>query len=141
MRVCALGLLVLAGCASPFGPFDSGHEVHFILRSDPLPDRDIHLEAVCTVGPLVAKSRPETFGPAEPAAREVAVIRAPTGQQRISIWIPRLGTRARGTYTVEHETWVVMQIARGSKRGRTRAYKAPPAESVGGWVPLVAVPR
>jgi len=142
MRPGALVLLFLvaAGCRpAPHGPFDSGHTVHVILRGEDLPPKGVRIEPVCTIGPETVRSEERLLGGVSPDALEVAVLRAPAGKHRISIWEPRTGQGARGDLDLEGERWVVMEFAPGGS-ARLRSYDRPPHEQAGSWRPLVRLP-
>ncbi len=134
-----LSLLALACQASPRAVFDSGTEVHVIVRAEPAPKRALRIRPVCTLGAEVVRSPHRTLGPRRPAA-EVAILRVPSGRHRLSIFDPRTFVGARGDLEVNREVWVVMEFAPGSRTAKLTAYSRPPDEQVGRWQPLVAVP-
>ncbi|MHC4971920.1 MAG: hypothetical protein ACYTG3_06280 [Planctomycetota bacterium] len=144
MRLWAVGLLALLaspGCKAPYAPFDAGAPVHVIVTADPAPWKPIKIRPVTTLGPLVHKSPTLAMGGrGRPAGVEVALFSATAGTHRLSIWEPRTWTDGREDVEVEGETWIVMEIERGKRKGRLRVYDAPPHEAVGSWQPLVAVP-
>jgi hypothetical protein len=138
MRRGAVALLLplLVACSSgPSSPFDTGYDVHFILHAHPPPETAFRVHPVCTVGDQVRKATQVAVGPGEPAAREVAVLRASRGSRRISMWEPRTRSGGRATADVARDLWVVLDL-----KGRFRIFEKPPHEEIGGWVPLVAVP-
>ncbi len=138
----APGLLLLA-CAcghGPYGPFDAGHDVHVIVLAKPAPKKGITVSPVTTLGPDVVTSPPRLLKENEAPAVEVAILRAPAGRHRLSIWEPRLKIGARADLKVEHETWVVMEMRPKDREGRLRVYDRPPVEEIGSYVHLVPVP-
>jgi hypothetical protein len=143
MRLWAVGLLALlaSACRTPYAPFDAGAPVHVIVTADPAPWKPVKIRPVTTLGPFVRKSSTLTLGGrGRPAGVEVALFTATAGRHRLSVWEPRTWTDARGDIDVEGETWVVMEIQRGKRKGRLRVYDAPPNGAVGSWQPLVTVP-
>ena len=138
----AAGLLLLAcGCGSgPYGPFDTGHDVHVILLPEPAPSKGIMVAPVTTLGPEVVTSPPRLLQKKEAPAVEVAVFRAPTGRHRLAIWEPNRKVGARTELDVKQETWVVMEMRPKEREGRLRVYDKPPAEEIGAYVQLVPVP-
>ena len=135
MRMGALGILLLLGCQGPYRPFDAGHDVRFILHSDPAPDRPTSVRPVCTLGARVSKSKDFIIRP-DAAAVEVAVIRVAAGTHRLSISLPGTNIRAERTITVGDDVWVVMKLPSGG----LSVFDTPPHRSIGPIVPLVAVP-
>ena len=135
MRMGALGIRLLLGCQGSSGTFDAGHDVRFILLSDPAPDRATSVRPACTLGPHVSKSKDFTIRP-DAAAVEVAVIRVAAGTHRLSISLPGTDVRAERTITVGDDVWVVMRLPSGS----LSVHDTPPHRSIGPIVPLVAVP-
>jgi hypothetical protein len=133
--VALLPLLLLACSSGPSSPFDTGYDVHFILHAHPPPGSVFRVHPVCTVGADVSKSTQVAVGPGEPAAREVAVLRAARGPKRIAMWEPRTRSGGRATADVARDLWVVLDL-----KGRCRIYEKPPHDEIGGWKPLVAVP-
>jgi hypothetical protein len=141
MRLLAGILLLLCGCGSgPYGPFDQGHDVHVILLPQPAPKKGIHVSPVCTLGPEVAKSPPRLLKEGDAPAAEVAIFHAPTGRQRLSIWVPERAIGARTDLDVKRELWVVMEIRPRDTRGRLKVYDSPPTEKIGRYIELVPVP-
>lgn len=133
--VALLPLLLLACSSGPSSPFDVGYEVHFIVHAWPVPEKAFRIHPVCTVGGEVKKTTQVAVGPGEPQAREVAVLRASRGPQRISVWEPRTRSGGRATAEVARDLWVVLDL-----KGRFRIFEKPPHDEIGGWEPLVAVP-
>lgn len=136
MRVCLLAL-VLAACSSrPYEEFDKGHKVHFILATRGKP---LKVQAVCTAGSVVEKTPLRTLQP----AAEVAILKVPPGDHRLSIWDAAARSGARVEIGVDHEIWVLHWIeAGGGPDGEIEVYRKPPtARLEQGWSPLVTVPR
>jgi hypothetical protein len=136
-------LLLLLVCAcgkGPYGAFDTGHDVHVILLAKPTPEKGIWVEPVTTLGPETVTSPRRRIVANESPAVEVAVIRAPTGRHRLSIWEPLHKVSAKMTLEVEEETWVVMEMRRDERDGRLHVYDEPPADDIGPYVQLVPVP-
>jgi hypothetical protein len=141
MRLAAGLFLLACGCGhGPYGPFDAGHDVHVILLPKPAPSNGLWVAPVVAVGPEAVTSPPRLLKAKEAPAVEVAVIRAPTGRHRLSIWVPRPGVGARMDLDVKHETWVVMEMRQKEREGRLRVYDKPPVKEIGRYVQLVPVP-
>lgn len=141
MRLAA-GLLLLA-CAcghGPYGPFDAGHDVHVILVAKPAPTKGILVRPVVTLGPESLTSPPRLLKEKEAPAVEVAILRAPTGRHRLSIWVPGVKVGARAELDLKHETWVVMEMRDKDREGRLHVYDRPPVKEIGPYVQLVPVP-
>lgn len=124
----------------PYGPFDAGHDIHVILLAKPAPVKGIEVAPVVTVGPEVVTSPLRPMKEKDAPAVEVAVIRAPTGKHRLSIWEPRFKVGARAELDVKHEIWVVMEMRPKDREGRLHVYDQPPVEEIGFYVQLVPVP-
>jgi len=141
MRLVPLSfLLLLLGCqSSPYGPFDSGHDVHVIVRADPVPDKGLHVRPVCTLEDQVIRSSARVIGKKN-AAYEVAAFRSAGGKRRFAIWEPRTWTDARAELEVDHELWIVLTIEPKARQGKLQVYNRPPDDEIGAWHPLVAVP-
>ena len=92
------------------------------------------------MGAAVHKSGDQPFAPDGPAIREVAVLHAPAGRQRFSIWLPHLRIGERATLRIERDLWVVVEIGPERRKG-LRVFDEPPHGALGDWTPLVAVPR
>ncbi len=138
----AAGILLFA-CAcghGPYGPFDAGHDVHVILVAKPAPKKGISVSPVVTLGPDAVTSPPRLLKEKEAPAVEVAILRAPTGRHRLSIWVPSLKVGARAELKVEHETWVVMEMRPKDRDGRLDVYDRPPVKEIGPYIQLVPVP-
>jgi hypothetical protein len=141
MRVAAGLLLLLCACGKgPYGAFDAGHDVHVILVAEPAPEKGIWVAPVTTLGPDAVTSPQRRIVAKEAPAVEVAVIRAPTGRHRLSIWEPRHNVSARMTLEVEEETWVVMRMRRNDRDGKLSVHDEPPVDDLGPYVQLVPVP-
>ena len=141
MRLWAIGLLafVAVGCRSPYGQFDSGHQVHVIFWPKERPRKPISVRPTCTLGAQVAESLPRTIGGKGGArAIEVAQFRAPTGEYRLSIWEPRTRIEARVDLDVTQELWIVLVLEKGKRNGKVNVHDVPPERL--DWQPLVAVP-
>jgi len=141
MRLPAVLLLLACGCGhGPYGPFDAGHDVHVIVLAKPPPKKGITVSPVTTLGPEAVTSPPRLLKENEAPAVEVAILRAPAGRHRLSIWEPGLKVGARAELKIEHETWVVMEMRPKDREGRLRIYDRPPVEDIGPYILLVPVP-
>jgi len=130
MRAFAF-VLLLAGCSTPFVPFDEGHDVHVIL----VVSTPRKVEPVCTVGS-------ETIKPPWRRLRgtaEVATIRVRSGSYRVSVWEGLARSGARGSVRVDRDLWLVARVRPGRNDGGLTVHDQPPRDI--DWLPLVAVPR
>lgn len=135
MRLCACALLLAACSSRPYIPFDGGYDVHFILVAAGKP---LKVRPICTVGSLVGRAQAQTLR----SAAEVATLRVPRGDHRISVWEPRQRAGGRASIEVERDLWVVMEVVRGEADTRLEVFDKPPSDRLaGGWKPLVAVPN
>ena len=138
----ALGLLLFAcGCSSPSSRFDSGYDVHVIVKPEPLTgQRRLTIEPVATVGWRKYHSEPVVFTRKTMPAQEVAMIRVGKGYYDFSVIDKRTSIGAREeNLKVQKHIWIVMEMYRGKPKGKLTVYDTPPTR-IGPWRPLVAVP-
>ena len=137
MRWCLPALLLAACSGKPYEPFDRGFDVHFILVTEGKP---LKVKPVCTAGLWVAKSGEERT--LQPAA-EVAIMRVPPGDHRLSVWDPKTKSGGRVLIGVDNDLWVIHWVEPdGGNDGRIAVYRKPPHERLTrGWAALAPVPR
>ena len=136
MRVL-VAVSILAACSSrPYEAFDEGYEIHFILATRGKP---LRAQVVCTAGSVVEKTPLRTLQP----AAEVAILKVPPGDHRLSVWDAAARSGARVEIGVDHDLWVLHWVKPGGgPDGEIEVYTKPPtARLERGWSPLVTVPR
>ena len=145
VRIAPLFLLLALACgSSPRKDFDQGVEVHFILFRKKAPSKDVTLKPIFTVGAAVEHAPEITFGPDHDLAMESGIVLAQRGDKtRFSFWDPNTRTGSRDTFDLEHELWILVDLAHlgPGQPARFIVFDYPPNQDLQEWKPLVRFPE